>query len=54
MHPAEQPKQLRFRSSNWLSVEQSSEVLKHACGDSMRANLANLHLIWEHASAKFS
>jgi len=29
-------KQLGFRSGNWLSVEQSSEVLKHACGDSMR------------------
>jgi site-specific recombinase XerD len=30
-------KQLGFRSSNWLSAEQSSVVLKHACGDSMRA-----------------
>ena len=30
-------KQLGFRSGNWLSVEQSSEVLKHAYGDSMRA-----------------
>ena len=30
-------KQLGFRSGNWLSVEQSSEVLKHACGDSTRA-----------------
>jgi site-specific recombinase XerD len=30
-------KQLGFRSSNWLSAEQSSEVLNHACGDSMRA-----------------
>jgi site-specific recombinase XerD len=30
-------KQLGFRAGNWLSVEQSSEVLKHACGDSMRA-----------------
>jgi len=30
-------KQLGFRSGNWLSVEQSSEVLKQACGDSMRA-----------------
>jgi integrase len=30
-------KQLGFRSGNWLSVEQSSEVLKHACGDSIRA-----------------
>ena len=30
-------KQLGFRSGNWLSVEQSSEVLKHASGDSMRA-----------------
>jgi site-specific recombinase XerC len=29
-------KQLGFRSGNWLSVEQSSEVLKHAYGDSMR------------------
>jgi hypothetical protein len=31
-------KQLGFRSSNWLSTEQSSEVLRHACGDSMRAS----------------
>jgi site-specific recombinase XerD len=30
-------KQLGFRSGNWLSVEQSSEVLKHAYGDSMGA-----------------
>jgi site-specific recombinase XerD len=30
-------KQLGFRSGNWLSVEQSSEVLKHACGSTMRA-----------------
>jgi site-specific recombinase XerD len=30
-------KQLGFRSGNWLSVEQSSEVLKHAFGHSMRA-----------------
>ena len=30
-------KQLGFRSGNWLSVEQSSVVLKHAYGDSMRA-----------------
>ena len=30
-------KQLGFRSGNWLSAEQSSEVLRHACGDSMRA-----------------
>jgi site-specific recombinase XerD len=30
-------KQLGFRSGNWLSTEQSSEVLKQACGDSMRA-----------------
>ena len=30
-------KQLGFRSGNWLSAEQSSEVLKHSCGDSMRA-----------------
>ena len=30
-------KQLGFRSGNWLSAEQSSEVLNHACGDSMRA-----------------
>jgi site-specific recombinase XerD len=29
--------QLGFRSGNWLSAEQSSEVLKHACGDSLRA-----------------
>ena len=30
-------KQLAFRSGNWLGTEQSSEVLKHACADSMRA-----------------
>jgi site-specific recombinase XerD len=30
-------KQLGFRSGNWLSAEQSSQVLKHACGDGMRA-----------------
>jgi site-specific recombinase XerD len=30
-------KQLGFRSGNWLSAEQSSEVLKCAYGDSMRA-----------------
>jgi hypothetical protein len=30
-------KQLGFRSGNWLSTDQSSEVLKHACGDSMHA-----------------
>jgi len=30
-------KQLGFRSGNWLSPEQSSEVLKHAWGDTMRA-----------------
>src|SRR5207237_3983895 len=30
-------KQLGFRSGNWLSAEQSSEVLKHAHGDTMRA-----------------
>jgi len=30
-------KQLGFRAGNWLSAEQSSEVLKHAGGDTMRA-----------------
>src|ERR1019366_2487509 len=30
-------KQLGFRAGNWLSAEQSSEVLKHADGDSLRA-----------------
>ncbi len=30
-------KQLGFRSGNWLSAEQSSEVLKHAYGDCMCA-----------------
>lgn len=30
-------KQLGFRSGNWLSAEQSSEVLKHAWGASLRA-----------------
>ena len=29
-------KQLGFRSGNWLSAEQSPQVLKDACGDSMR------------------
>src|ERR1700686_1939306 len=41
-------KQLGFRSGNWLSVEQSSEVLKHAYGDSMRAkrNYAMLAMLF--------
>ena len=30
-------KQLGFRSGNWLSAEQSSEVLQHAHGNTMRA-----------------
>ena len=30
-------KQLGFRSGNWLSAEQSSQALKDACGDSIRA-----------------
>src|SRR6266516_7004944 len=30
-------KRLGFRAGNWLSTEQSSEVLKHACGSTMRA-----------------
>jgi integrase len=30
-------KQLGFRSGNWLSAEQSSQVLRHADGDSLRA-----------------
>jgi len=30
-------KQLGFRAGNWLSAEQSSEVLKYAGGDTMRA-----------------
>ena len=30
-------KQLGFRSGNWLSTEQSSEVLRRAWGDTMRA-----------------
>jgi len=30
-------KQLGFRSGNWLSAEQSAEVLQHSGGDSMRA-----------------
>ncbi len=30
-------KQLGFRSGNWLSAEESSEVLKHANGASLRA-----------------
>src|SRR6202140_2047213 len=41
-------KQLGFRSGNWLSVEQSSEVLKHAYGDTMRAkrNYAMLAMLF--------
>jgi site-specific recombinase XerD len=30
-------KQLGFRAGNWLSAEQSSQVLRHALGDTMRA-----------------
>ncbi len=30
-------KQFGFRSGNWLSAEQSSDVLQHAYGESMRA-----------------
>ena len=30
-------KQLGFRAGNWLTTEQSSEVLTHACGSTMRA-----------------
>ncbi len=30
-------KQLGFRTGNWLSLDQSSEVLNHACGGSLRA-----------------
>ena len=30
-------KQLGHRSGNWLSLDQSSKVLEHACGDSLRA-----------------
>src|SRR6266516_7029066 len=30
-------KQLGFRAGNWLSLDQSSQVLNHACGDSLRA-----------------
>jgi site-specific recombinase XerD len=30
-------KQLGFRAGNWLSSEQSSEVLQHACGGTMRS-----------------
>ena len=30
-------KQLGFRAGNWLSAEQSSAVLQHACGERMRA-----------------
>jgi len=42
-------KQLGFRSGNWLSAEQSSEVLKHAGGDTMRAQarLCDVgHAVW--------
>jgi hypothetical protein len=38
-------KQLRFRSGNWLSAEESSEVLKCARGNSMRAKRGYL-LFW--------
>ena len=42
-------KQLGFRSGNWLSAEQSSEVLKHARGDE-HASQARLrhagHAVW--------
>jgi hypothetical protein len=34
-------KQLGFRSGNWLSAEQSSAVLQHSCGDSVRANVSD-------------
>src|ERR1700680_1760935 len=37
-------KQLGFRSGNWLSAGESSEVLKRACGDSMRAKRDNAML----------
>jgi site-specific recombinase XerD len=30
-------KQLGFRAGNWLTAEQSSDVLHHACGDGLRA-----------------
>ena len=30
-------KQLGFRAGNWLSSEQSSDVLKHACGSTLRS-----------------
>ena len=30
-------KQLGFRSGNWLTLDQSTAVLNHACGDSVRA-----------------
>ena len=41
-------KQLGFRSGNWLSAEQSSEVLRHAYGDSLRAkrNYAMLAMLF--------
>ncbi len=41
-------KQLGFRSGNWLSAEQSSQVLGHACGNSMRAkrNYAMLDMLF--------
>ena len=30
-------KQLGFRSGNWLTLDQSTAVLNHACGDGLRA-----------------
>jgi site-specific recombinase XerC len=30
-------KQLGFRSGNWLTLDQSTAVLNHACGDTVRA-----------------
>jgi site-specific recombinase XerC len=44
-------KHLGFRSGNWLSAEQSSEVLKHAVGDNMRAkrDYAMLAMLFKRA-----
>src|SRR5437667_9596449 len=39
-------KQLGFRSGNRLSAEQSSEAVKRACGDSMRAKRDYAMLAW--------
>jgi hypothetical protein len=49
-------KQPGFRSGNWLSAEQSSAVLQHSCGDSMRAKrdyaMEQIQFMLGHASVQ--